>query len=94
MSPSQPDHRQAAAEAFMESLNQLEHRLLEHNLQEHKAPGSEPNPVGDRSVQSEQASQPHSDRIDLEALESAAADIEQFMQTKHSGVDAPESTPR
>lgn len=76
MDPSQQESRQTAAEAFMESLDQLE-----HSLQEADALPS----AGDRSAQSAPKSHSeHSDRIDVRALEEAAADIEQYMQHDQS----------
>lgn len=77
MDPSQPDLRQSAAEAFMASLDQLGH------LQADEGVGS-PDPAGDRSAKSFQVAE--GDGIEVEALEEAVADIEQFMQTKNSGM--------
>lgn len=82
MEENQQKLRRAAAEAFMESLEALGHTLqsCEH---EQTAPNSTPEST------SEPAPAHHSllqctTSVTVEELESAAADIEQFMQTQHS----------
>jgi len=84
MDSDQHEQRQAAAEAFMASLNQLE-----QSLQEVKRELSRSKPVGDRPVDRDSAppnppKQPDSVLIDVKALEEAVADIEQFMQIEPS----------
>jgi hypothetical protein len=73
--PNQPEHRQAADEDFLKSLNQLENILQENPLIEEEVtvveeksnipPVPEPEP-----------------KIDLAAWEDAVADIEQFLQSR------------
>lgn len=79
MDPSQQELRQSAAEIFMESLDQLGQSL------QTSRDASCLNAAGDRPVKLPQAS--GGDRIDVEALEDAAADIEQFMQIDPSQTD-------
>lgn len=81
MDQNQRELRQAAAQAFMESLNQLGKNLQPSeadkqaktppNANPAKPQPTQPNPLPDNS-------------IDLQALEAAAADIEQFMQANES----------
>ena len=72
MGPNQDEQRQAAAEAFVESLNQLE-----QSLQEGKRQVSDSRSVGERSMGLSKTPDIHP--IDAKALEEAVADIEQLL---------------
>jgi hypothetical protein len=87
MDQSQQEERQAAAKAFMESLNQLE--ILQSADGAEACAGSDQpvsssNPsIADRPLQpssSQLLSLEETVAIDLNALAAAAADIDQFMQ--------------
>jgi hypothetical protein len=87
MDQSQQEERQAAAKAFMESLNQLE--ILQSADGTEACAGSDQpvsssNPsIADRPLQpssSQLLSLEETVAIDLNALAAAAADIDQFMQ--------------
>jgi hypothetical protein len=71
---NQPEHRQAADEDFLKSLNQLENILQENPLIEEEIA-----PVEDKSNIPVPEPEP---KIDLAAWEDAVADIEQFLQSR------------
>lgn len=73
MDQSQRELRRSAADAFMESLDQLENSL-QFRETETAQPTSPPMP-------NIQPKDPDS-KIDVKALEDAAADIEQFIQSR------------
>lgn len=78
MGQPQPEARRAAAEAFKQSLEQLQQAL--ESTQE----PSKPLPVPQR----EPAPKPRADRtatFDLSVWEEAIADIEQFIQQRPTG---------
>ena len=74
------EERQAAAEAFIESLNQLENLQSAESDGSSACAGQPASPIPDRPIQPYQP--PKAASISLNALEDAAADIEQFMQAR------------
>ncbi len=75
MESNQHDMRRAAAEAFIESLDQLQETLI--------AEGSPvAHAVGNAPVSKIARPQPQSPAFDLASLEQAVEDIEQFIQAK------------
>lgn len=72
---NQPEHRQAADEDFLKSLNQLENILQENPLIEEEVA------VVEEKSNTTPLPEPEP-KIDLAAWEDAVADIEQFLQSR------------
>lgn len=78
MNQSQPEEfRHTAARAFMESLEQLGQRFQDCEDENADQTSSEPKSPSQKPSHCSQT-------IDVDALEDAAADIEQFMQMMHT----------
>jgi hypothetical protein len=82
MDQNQRELRRAAAQSFLQALGQLEETLQP----------SEAALEGDRAADSQRSLLPPSS-LNVEALEAAAADIEEFIQTRtgHSRPASPET---
>jgi hypothetical protein len=90
MDQSQNELRRAAAAAFTQSLNQLEQQLLKQQLQtpaiaELAETAELPDPAAS-NLRSKKSSRPAAEPLlpplDLQALEEAAADIEELIQSR------------
>ena len=82
MHSSQQELRQAATQAFMEALDQLDQRL--HMPEANDQPSNEQS-QGTQSISSTPkagAPNPHRAAITVQELEDAVADIEQFTRTR------------
>lgn len=96
MDENQQELRHAATEAFMESLDQLsrslqldDHDAIQSIQQPNQKPKPKPNQTPNHSSPAVPPAQDldptdRSTGMDIHALEEAAADIEQFMQTRIS----------